>query len=198
MKLNNLLVQFIPIFIIVFFFLYTKHAIKLSHTTIGKLISICIIVFYTIQDVYHGGLICAIIILYYLLTQPQHHCHKECKCNKENFSSNDIHESAKTTFRNNHCVNDKLKYKNMNVKPDYADMVFEEISFTNKPCDPCSKTCSFSIIEEKIKKEDELIKPKDSNDGWLSLATATHSDDYLQEPLEFEGDLHTNIYSEYE
>jgi hypothetical protein len=198
MKLNNLLVQFIPILLIVFFFLYTKQTIEFSHTILGKLIAIIIIIFYTNEDIYHGGLICSIIILYYLLSQPKHHCHKECKCNtKESFSSDDINESAKTTFRKNHCIDNKLKYKNMTVKPDYADMIFEEVSFTNNPCNPCDKSCGFSIIEEKIKKEDDLVRPKDSNDGWLGLVTTTQSEEIYKEPLD-SSDLFSNVYSDYE
>lgn len=191
MSLRKLLIQFIPILLVVFFFLYTRQSVEFSHTVFGKLVAVAIVVFYTMEDVYHGGLICAIIILYYLMTQQDRSRHIE------GFETPDVHEDAKTTFRDNHCVNGKLKYKNMDVKTDYVDMIFEEVKFTNSPCNPCDKTCAFSIIEEKIKTEDRLVRPKASNDEWTNLAAATHEEVVAQEPLE-EGDVFSNNWASYE
>ncbi len=193
MSLRNLLIQFIPILLVVFFFLYTKQSVDFSHTIIGKLIAVAIVVFYTMEDVYHGGLICSIIILYYLLTQPDR------SHSLEGFETPDVHEDAKATFRDNHCIDGKLKYKNMDVKVDYVDMIFEEVKFTNSPCNPCDKTCSFSIIEEKLKTEDTLVRPKASNDEWTNLAVAAHEEHIsnIDEPLET-GDVFSDNWASYE
>jgi hypothetical protein len=44
----------------------------------------------------------------------------------------------------------------MEVKNDMAEHIFSELKFKNGTCNPCSKTCDFSIIESRIKTEDEL------------------------------------------
>lgn len=50
-----------------------------------------------------------------------------------------------------------LKYKDMTVKSDYAEHVFPELEFKNGPCNPCNKSCGFSIIESKITTEAKMI-----------------------------------------
>jgi hypothetical protein len=50
-----------------------------------------------------------------------------------------------------------LKYKDMTVRPDYAEHVFTELEFKNGPCNPCNKSCGLSIIESKIKTETAMI-----------------------------------------
>jgi len=66
-------------------------------------------------------------------------------------------EEVKDTFRKENCSsNGVLKYKNMEVKNDMAEHIFSELKFKNGTCNPCSKTCDFSIIESRIKTEDEL------------------------------------------
>lgn len=67
------------------------------------------------------------------------------------------HEEVKDTFRKENCSsNGVLKYKNMEVKNDMAEHIFPELKFKDHVCNPCSKTCDFSIIESRIKTEDEL------------------------------------------
>ena len=89
---------------------------------------------------------------------------KQTKCeNMENYSvyddnfkpSNDLI----SRFKNENCTKDGLKYKDITVKNDMAEHVFQELAFENgEPCNPCSTTCKYSIIEEKIKIE-EKMKP---------------------------------------
>jgi hypothetical protein len=61
----NTLAQFIPIFIIFILISYFKSVSKFSNTVLGKLIAICIIIFYTILDKMLGALVCLIVIFYY-------------------------------------------------------------------------------------------------------------------------------------
>jgi hypothetical protein len=69
--------------------------------------------------------------------------------------------SEKQEFRKKNCEKGFLKYKNMDVKNDMADLVFEEIKFNNdNNCNVCSDACSFSIIESKINNEIELLPKK--------------------------------------
>jgi len=70
----------------------------------------------------------------------------------------------KTYFKNQNCKKGELKFKNITVKNEIAPHIFPELKYENEPCNPCSDTCNFSIIEEKIKNEDALMKPVNSND----------------------------------
>jgi hypothetical protein len=69
----------------------------------------------------------------------------------------------KTYFKNQNCKNGELKFKNITVKNEIAPHIFPELKYENEPCNACSDTCKFAIIEEKIKTEDTLMKPVNSN-----------------------------------
>ena len=69
----------------------------------------------------------------------------------------------KQYFRNQNCKNGELKFKNITVRNEIAPHIFPELKYEKEPCNPCNDTCSFSIIEEKIKNEDALMKPVNSN-----------------------------------
>lgn len=69
-------------------------------------------------------------------------------------------------FRKEHCDKDRnLKFKGTVVRPEMADHVFREIEFSNHhaKCNPCDETCEFSIIEERINRE-ETLRPTSSKD----------------------------------
>ena len=69
-------------------------------------------------------------------------------------------------FRKSNCdANGKLKYKGGTVRPEMSDHVFREIEFPNNSakCNPCDPTCEFSIIEERINREEDL-RPGSSKD----------------------------------
>jgi hypothetical protein len=70
----------------------------------------------------------------------------------------------KQYFKNQNCKKGELKFKNITVRNEIAPHIFPELKYENEPCNPCSDTCNFSIIEEKIKNEDVLMKPVNSND----------------------------------
>jgi len=71
---------------------------------------------------------------------------------------------VKSYFKKQYCKKGELKYKNILVKNEMVTHIFPEVNFENGPCNPCLDTCKYSIIEEKMKTEDELVKPKNSND----------------------------------
>jgi len=71
---------------------------------------------------------------------------------------------VKSYFKKQYCKKGELKYKNILVKNEMVTHIFPEVNFENGQCNPCLDTCKYSIIEEKMKTEDELVKPKNSND----------------------------------
>ena len=106
--------------------------------------------------------------------KPIQESKKECKLNDEemilkgyeNFENykelyqdngDSSNEVVKDTFRKENCSSKgMLQYKNMDVKNDMAEIIFPELKFKDHVCNPCSKICDFSIIESRIKTEDEL------------------------------------------
>jgi cytochrome c-type biogenesis protein CcmH/NrfF len=76
----------------------------------------------------------------------------EYKMDDEKDEDNQIHKE----FRQENCQNGVLMYKNNKVKKDMAEFVFPELKRGDNNCNPCDKTCRFSIIETKLKTEKEL------------------------------------------
>jgi len=68
----------------------------------------------------------------------------------------DAKEELKEQFNKEYCDGNKLKYKNVNVKPDMLQHIFPQLSFINKPCNPCDKSCEYSIIETKLITEEQM------------------------------------------
>ena len=61
----NTVAQFIPIVILFLVISYFKSVAKFSNTVLGKLLAICVIVFYTFLDKLLGAVVCLIVIFYY-------------------------------------------------------------------------------------------------------------------------------------
>ena len=74
-------------------------------------------------------------------------------------------------FRKSNCdQKGQLKYKGSTVRPEMADHVFREIQFPNNSakCNPCDESCEFSIIEERLNREEGLrpVSSKDEPIDW--------------------------------
>jgi nucleoid-associated protein YgaU len=82
----------------------------------------------------------------------------------KNHMKNDHDVDVKKYFKQQNCKKGLLKFKNISVKNEIAPHIFPELQYLDKPCNPCSDSCNYSIIEEKMKTEEELVKPKNSND----------------------------------
>lgn len=73
--------------------------------------------------------------------------------------------AAKEEFIKEKCKNGVVMYKDMPVKSEMVDHIFSEINFTTKTkCNPCDRTCAYSIVESKLAIEEELGRPRNSND----------------------------------
>lgn len=191
-----------------------------SHSILGKLLAVFIIIYYTVLDKTIGLLVCSFIILYYqseivenMLNmdnlmknmfekpeskedteeteekekeadvegmQPMNPTKKKELTTEETMSNiektytpeNRVQASFETMqnkdgypeeFRKQYCDGNILKYKDMNVRGDMIEHIFPEVEYKEDKCNPCSETCDFSIIENRIKTETELI-PKFSKD----------------------------------
>ena len=195
-KNNSVVMQFIPIFLILFYATYRYDFIKLSYSILGKLFAVMLIFYYTRMDFIYGTICCIIVILYYQQTEMEGFGMKEKKTEKEkeeekedivedgtNVSleegfetfeppiiSIDQFNAAKDEFIKEKCKNGVLMYKDFPVKSEMADHVYSEIKFNEKSkCNPCDRTCDYNIIEAKQATEKKLI-PKMSNDLFDAFA----------------------------
>ena len=215
--MKNILSQFIPIIVIYLLLSYSNEFAMFSHSILGKLLAVFIIMYYTVLDKTIGLLVCSFIILYYqsevvenMLNmdnlmktmfekqeskednkekekesdvegmQPMNPTKKKELTTEETMSNiektytpeNRVRASFETMqnkdgypeeFRKQYCEGNILKYKDMNVRGDMIEHIFPEVEYKDDKCNPCSETCDFSIIENRIKTENQLI-PKFSKD----------------------------------
>jgi hypothetical protein len=203
--MKQVILQFIPIIALFLVLAYSRKMAQFSHSVLGKLIAVAIIVFYTNENKLLGLLACSLFVFYYQSDTVENMLNidglegsdgldgvetNNDDGNTENdilddgiFLNKDKPRSAKAIehmenyaelypneglkkglvqdeFRKENCKGNVLKYKDMTVSNDMAAHVFPELSFVDKyPCNPCAKSCNFSIIETKIKTEEQLVKP---------------------------------------
>jgi hypothetical protein len=158
--MKKILCQFIPIFVIFALLTRFKTAIKFSNTIVGKFIAIAIIIYYVSIDKIIGLFACSLIILFYQMDYigaSEHmmnldNAYETPKQYELNTNSNSVDE-----FRKTNCDKNTLKYKDMAVRNDMAEHIFPGLQFTNETCNPCSNTCSISIIESKMATETAMI-----------------------------------------
>ena len=249
-KTKELIDDFILIFIIFYFALDTQGAIRFSHTILGKLISISIILYYTQVKLVYGVLICAIILFFYQSDLVENTLNDKWKIlesiesindelkqmeldrrtpnistphqvgqNKNKPSANNVNniqpylkqdeyqlysyqpskpwneknedilrttdkkEQLKAIFRKQNCPDGVLEKKGEKVKKEMAEHVFREIKFDGEECNLCDARCDFSIIEEKLKGEEELLRPKHSNDWTAEMLSSIQN--LLASPTEY-------------
>jgi hypothetical protein len=182
--MKQVILQFIPIIILFLVLAYSKKVAQFSNSILGKIVAISIIVFYTYQNKILGLLACVLFIFYIQSDSVENMLNiedsvstdaedlsnqkkqatkvKETMENYTEMCKDSINPSgfAQHQFRAENCKGKVLKYKDMAVPNDMAQHIFPELSFIDEfPCNPCNKTCNFSIIESKIESEEKLVKP---------------------------------------
>jgi len=154
---NNIVMQFIPILLALFHGFDHRTFDSISHSVLGKLFVVVIILFYAKINKLYGTFACVIAVFYYHLNDKS----------VENFSA-EIDKrmlSMQEKFTKEKCKNGLLMHNGLEVKPEMTSHVYPEIHFANdKPCNPCNKSCYFDILENKMTMENELKNPKNSRD----------------------------------
>lgn len=59
------IIEFLPILLIYLLVTYTNTMVQLSHTILGKIFAILLIIFYSTIDEIHGAIVCILVIYYY-------------------------------------------------------------------------------------------------------------------------------------
>jgi hypothetical protein len=175
-----MIVDFIIIFLISIFVFYPDRMIPFSHTSLGRLIAVSLIVYYTQMDKTIGLFLCLLTIYYYQIDSFEHMLNisegflwditltpYDPEVYKK-FNAEMLENQKK--FKDKNCSAGELVKKGAVVKTDMAEHIFPELEFEGSPCNPCASNCKFSILSNKLKTEDELIRPKDSNNTIFSSA----------------------------
>ncbi len=163
------LINILPIIVASVLYLYYKETAVFAHSILGKLVAIVLIILYTKVDVLYGALVCALVIFYYQTDYVEGFSLGVENDLDEGFEELGVEDFAEfdatdaipyigydqtpvqKTFVKNNCDQGRLKHKSMNVKSEMAPHVFAELNYTDRNCNPCSSTCGFSIIEEKMR-----------------------------------------------
>ena len=183
--MESIISEFIPIITIFLLLSYPTIIASISHSSLGRFIAVCIIVFYSSLDKYLGLFVCGLVIFYYQLDFVESFTNEIAGCEQPDeiddgiyiseHSKSVYHNSTKnqfadynvvysikddlqTQFRKQYCLDGALKYKNSAVNNEMAEHIFPEIKFKGNKCNPCDAGCDFSIIEEKMNTE-EKMKP---------------------------------------
>jgi len=167
-----MIADFVLIILISLFAFYPDRMIPLSHTSLGRLLAVAIIVYYTKIDVLFGVLICVLTIYYYQLENFEHMLNISegflwdmtfTPYEQEVYDRLNIELiERQKTFRETNCSKGTLIHKGVPVNTEMAEHVFPELKFYGSPCNPCDTTCAFSILSQKLNMEDELTRPKSS------------------------------------
>jgi hypothetical protein len=59
------IIEFLPIILIYLLVTYTNMMVRLSHTILGKIFAVLLIIFYSTIDEIHGAIVCILVIYYY-------------------------------------------------------------------------------------------------------------------------------------
>jgi hypothetical protein len=181
---SNIIAEFIPIILIFTYLSYPNEMFSFLDSSLGRLIIVGIIIFYSAMDKMIGLLVCGLVILFYQMDgftfynfqldldmesffsdfQDRESFAKYERMEtlprpKEvNLDKNATFEQAKAAFREKHCENGVLKYKTMPVNLQMVEHIFPEIEFHKILCNPCKTDCKYSIIESRIIHE-ETMRP---------------------------------------
>ena len=68
---KSILMQFIPIVLVLIYMSYKEWFIEVSHTRLGKLVAILLIIYYTSIDYVFGTLCCVIVIAFYQINERE-------------------------------------------------------------------------------------------------------------------------------
>lgn len=181
--------QFIPAFLILIYLTHRHTFRNLSHSILGKLFAVMLILYYTRMHFLFGTLSCFVVIIYYMLTEDVEEGFRsdakveDAKVDEAKATpvesdqlildkpkdvtaiiTIDQFNDAKEEFIREKCKNGVLMYKDLPVKTEMADHVYSEIKFNkSKKCNPCDRTCDYNIVEAKLKTK-EALTPKRSRD----------------------------------
>jgi hypothetical protein len=150
MAISDSFFVFIPILLITLFVLIPNQVIIVSHTILGKIIVIILILFYAFKDWMYGILVCLLVIFYYQSEIYETMLNYSSVIGEttilgENINT-DLTYIPNSEFQEKYCENGLLKFKGMVVKPEMSEHIFPEINFKGNRCNVCETNCIYKIV----------------------------------------------------
>jgi hypothetical protein len=140
-----------------------KQFAPFSHTSLGRLLAVIIIIYFAKMNTMSGIVACFVVILYYqmeefehMLNIPEGFLWEMTYTPYSNEVYEELHSKISENFRQDNCTRGKLMFKGAQVNPEMAQHVFPSIKFNGAPCDPCNARCNFSILQKKLSTETNL------------------------------------------
>lgn len=166
----NSIHQYVLILIALLTLLYPTHIVQWSQSTLGRFVSVSLILYFTWVNKMYGFAMCIVVLGFSLFYDMISGVFV-----KEPFSvgnqpllfqdRTEGFENNKEAFQKQHCKDGKLHNKGVTVPSEMAPHVFPFLSFQKNTCNPCSENCKCTFLQ----KEEELTRPVDSND-WIETA----------------------------
>ena len=177
---SNVLAEFIPILLMFTYLSYPNEMFSFFDSSLGRLVFVGIIIFYSAMDKIIGLFVCGLVILFYQMEgfafydfqldlDMESFFTNDSLNNTETFAKYEIVEptpktpttistfdEAKNAFRDKYCENGVLKYKKMPVNLQMVEHIFPEIEFHKIVCNPCKRECKYSVIESRIAHEEKM------------------------------------------
>lgn len=171
-------VQSAPIIIMLAYFLYPYESVAISHTVLGKLIAVSLIVLYSFQHIVYGFFVAVLMVWYYQLDSHVRFTEgfdksaylpkpakKRGSMEGVKATLEDDHteyskayvdqleplsKEGEALFREKHCKAGKVQHKNISVdKNENIPHLHPGFKFRKSPCNPCSETCRFEVAKQK-------------------------------------------------
>ncbi len=162
---NNVVMQFIPIVLALFYGFYNREFRIIAHTVLGKLFAVILILYYTKMNRLYGTVVCVLAIFYYQMTDTS----------VEGFAAMIDKRMLQQSGLKDKCENGVLIHKGIPVKTEMISHVYPEIKFPNdKACNPCDETCDFTVMET----DREMKEPKNSRDFFSVVHNAIMGNEF--------------------
>tara|TARA_B100000424_G_scaffold271409_1_gene273993 strand:- start:1878 stop:2522 length:645 start_codon:yes stop_codon:yes gene_type:complete len=145
--MNKILSQFIPILILFLLLTYSHDFVSFSYTILGKLLALCIIIYYTMLDVKFGVLACALIIYYYQNEVIENMLNMDSIMDNLSFEKKDEEEKKKEECESFKCIEGNCNRKKK------EETTIETMSNLNDIYQPNTKYEESLTIKNELKKK---------------------------------------------
>ena len=191
LETKELLLQGFPVLLFISYLLFPRAFVKVSKHPLGKLIAVVIICMYTYRDMTYGLFACLLTILFYhqemetFLSQSttnyvEYLPKSSTKEHSNHFDDDDLENEdlyldeaypvkgpprkkvSESLYRKEHCVDSRVQHKDQDLKNHLVTHVHPELNFSNGECNPCDRTCRFTIGSKQS--TENQLKPVNTRD----------------------------------
>jgi len=194
--------DFSLILILFFFLSYPNNMAALAHSLLGRILAVALLIYYTVHNIVYGLLFCFILLFYYQYIPvhlfekkegffweigkdggkaPRYEPESVVVSEYQPFKEESLFQNRTKEdldFIGKYCPLGDLKYKGFDVNHEMAQHVFPDLK-QDTSCNPCNPTCKFSIVESRLKTENEIVVPKKSNEWYETVMSRMTGSPFL-------------------